>query len=196
MLRSTHRWLARLACVLIPLAAVGCSTSTAPAPTANSAPPPGAPVPPGAGQGAASQGAASQANTDPNAAMANLAAAIGGAPVPVSEGATPAEPPPTERIKAEVGVGIKGRSLDQHEGIIVTPAKTLFKAKERIAFDIAVPHALALYKAENGQGPKSHEEFMEKIVTFNGIQLPKLPDGHRYVYDPESEQLMVERPKK
>jgi hypothetical protein len=120
--------------------------------------------------------------------------------------ARPSSPPPqaapqptedsaTERIKAEKGVGIKGRSLDQYEGIIVTPAKAFFSTKERIAFEIEVPHALSLFKATEGQGPKSHEEFMEKIVQFNRIKLPQLPPGHKYVYDVAQEQLMVERPK-
>ena len=117
----------------------------------------------------------------------------------VVPGGVPGVPPQagqTEQVKAGVGVGIKGRSLDSHEGIIVTPAKALFAAKERIAFDIAVPQALALYKAVNGDGPKTHDEFMQKVIGENQIQLPQLPTGHRYVYDPTTEQLMVERPKK
>lgn len=119
---------------------------------------------------------------------------------PSAPPAQPASPPPaepaTERVKAEKGVGIKGRSLDQYEGILVTPAKAFFSTKERIAFEIEVPHALNLYKATEGSGPKSHEEFMEKIIQFNRIKLPQLPPDAKYVYDVETEQLMVERPKK
>jgi hypothetical protein len=98
-------------------------------------------------------------------------------------------------VKAQKGVGIKGRSLDEYEGPVVTPAKTLFTAKERIAFEIAVPQALALFNASEGRNPESHEEFMEKIVEFNKIELPQLPPGHKYVYDPARNELMVERPK-
>lgn len=116
--------------------------------------------------------------------------------VPAGVPGVPPQAGQTEQVKAGVGVGIKGRSLDSHEGIIVTPAKTLFAAKERIAFDIAVPQALAIYKAVNGDGPKTHDEFMQKVIGENQIQLPQLPPGHRYVYDPTTEQLMVERPKK
>jgi hypothetical protein len=119
---------------------------------------------------------------------------------PSAPPAQPVSPPPaepaTERVKAEKGVGIKGRSLDQHEGLLVTPAKAFFSTKERIAFEIEVPHALNLYKATEGSGPKSHEEFMEKIIQFNRIKLPQLPPDAKYVYDVETEQLMVERPKK
>jgi hypothetical protein len=110
--------------------------------------------------------------------------------------AAPAGDPGTERVKAEKGVGIKGRSLDQYEGLLVTPAKAFFSTKERIAFEIEIPHALDLYKATEGHGPKSHDEFMEKIVQFNRIKLPQLPPGHKYVYDVEQEMLMVERPKR
>jgi hypothetical protein len=107
----------------------------------------------------------------------------------------PPSQPPTEVVKAEKGVGLKGRSLDPYEGALVTPAKAYFAAKERIAFEIEVPHALALYEATNGEGPKSHEQFMKEIIEANRIKLPVLPPGHEYLYDPEAKQLMVKRPK-
>lgn len=130
-------------------------------------------------------------------------------PVPVAGGGPPAPPAPpaapqapvvappveTEQVKAEQGVGIKGRSLDEYEGVVVTPAKTLFAVRERIAFEIEVPQALAFFNAMEGRNPESHEEFMEKIIEFNKIELPKLPPGHKYLYDPERNELMVERPK-
>jgi hypothetical protein len=115
-------------------------------------------------------------------------------PPPATPAPTPQ--PETELVEAKKGVGLKGRSLDQYEGPIVTPAKTYFAAKERIAFEIEVPHALSLYEAANGQAPKTHEEFMTNIIQANRIKLPVLPPGHEYVYDPEQKQLMVKRPKK
>lgn len=108
--------------------------------------------------------------------------------------AAPEGPAKTVLEKAGVGSGKKGRSLDAHEGIIVTPAKTLFAAKEKIKFEIEVPHALQLYKALEGSGPKSHDEFMEKVIKANQIQLPELPAGHEYLYDPTTETLMVKKP--
>jgi hypothetical protein len=107
--------------------------------------------------------------------------------------AAPAEPPAMERVAAAVGVGKKGRGYG--EGMVTTPVATLFTVKEKLAFEIMIPHALDLYKATEGHAPASQEEFLEKIVKFNQIQLPALPPGHRYVYDPKSERLMVERPK-
>jgi hypothetical protein len=36
---------------------------------------------------------------------------------------------------------------------------------------------------------------MQKIIKDGGVKLPDLPEGHRYRYDPATEQLMVEHPK-
>jgi hypothetical protein len=94
-------------------------------------------------------------------------------------------------------VGIKGRSLDEYEGVVVTPVKTLFAAREKIVFDVQIPEMLKLFKATDprGEGPQSHDQFMKEVIEANNIKLPQLPDKHRYLYDPKTEQLMVERPK-
>ena len=44
--------------------------------------------------------------------------------------------------------------------------------------------------------PKSHEEFMQRIIKDNDIVLPELPGGRRYVYDPKTGELMVEQPRR
>jgi len=88
-------------------------------------------------------------------------------------------------------VGKKGRGYGA--GMITTPIAAYFSIRERLAFD-QVTHAMDLYKATNEHAPKSHEEFMEKIIKENGVKLPQLPAGERYLYDPKTEQLMVERP--
>jgi hypothetical protein len=36
---------------------------------------------------------------------------------------------------------------------------------------------------------------MKEIVEANQIRLPQLQDGMRYVYDPKTETLLVERPR-
>jgi hypothetical protein len=111
----------------------------------------------------------------------------------------PAEPAPAnsemERVKAQKGVAAAGRSLDQYSGPIVTPAKAYFSVRERVVFEIQIPEALKLFKATNGQGPKSHDDFMTQIIEANQIKLPPVPPGSRYVYDPKTEELMVERPR-
>jgi hypothetical protein len=122
-------------------------------------------------------------------------------PTPTPETKAPPAPPQpltapkapeSVQKKAEVGVGKKGRGYGQ--GFITTPAATLFTVKERIAYDIQIPQAMQMFKGTEGRAPNTHEEFMEKIIKANQINLPLLPDGERYIYDPKTEQLMVEQP--
>lgn len=116
---------------------------------------------------------------------------------PVTLPLTPPEPPatPTETVKAEAGVALQGRSLDEHEGLLVTPAKAYFAVREKAVFQIQIPHAIQLYKAENPI-PLTFDEFKQNILDPNKIKLPQLPPGHSYEWDPEQEQLMVKRPVK
>lgn len=118
---------------------------------------------------------------------------------PAQQPAAPPGPVEMETVKAEVGVGQKGRSLDEYKGkteaIIAQPAISFFAAKEKIAFEIQVPQAMAIFQAEEGRFPRDHEEFMERIIKANNIPLPALPQGHEYQYDPETHELMVVRPK-
>ena len=98
-----------------------------------------------------------------------------------------------EREVARRGVGKRGRGYGG--GIISEPARLYWGLRERVVFEMNIPKALKEYKAldPDGVGPQSHEEFMELIIGDSGIDLPELPEGDRYVYDPEQEQLMVER---
>jgi hypothetical protein len=115
-------------------------------------------------------------------------------PPPVTTALPPPPAPPAEptREKAQAGVGIKGRSL-QGGGYLSATFAAKFQIEQKLVFD-QITHAMNLYEAEHGEKPKSHEEFMDKIIGFNQIKLPKLPDGDRYVYDPQRGELMVEHP--
>jgi len=110
----------------------------------------------------------------------------------------PPEEPKTERVKADVGVGKKGRSLDDYDegtqGMIAGPAKAYFGFREKAVFQIQIPQAMQFFKGAEGRAPKSHEEFMSKIIEANNIKLPGLSRG-KYIYDPEQEELMVQRPR-
>ena len=90
-------------------------------------------------------------------------------------------------------MGAKGQGYGG--GIITQPISTYFQTRDRIAFEAQIPHGMKMYKAMNGRFPKDLDEFMDKIVKPAGIQLPSLPEGHRYVYDPKKGELQVERPK-
>jgi hypothetical protein len=148
-----------------PAAAAPASTAATPAANPGAVPPP-PPPPPAAGQNAA--------------------------PPPPPADAQAKPPENVVREEAKVGVGKRGRGYEP--GLVTTPVAAYFSARERIIFEIQIPQAMKLYKAQNEHGPKTQEEFM-KIIKEQGVRLPDLPDGHRYVYDPATEQLMVERPK-
>ncbi|MCL2745257.1 MAG: hypothetical protein FWE67_15555 [Planctomycetaceae bacterium] len=116
------------------------------------------------------------------------------------QSAQPEQPEGTERVKADVGAGKKGhygqKGGEAATDIITVPIATLFRAQEITAYRIKVPQAMQLYKASNdGKAPATHEEYWEKIIKANEITLPQLPDGQRYVYDPATEGLLIEKPK-
>jgi len=131
------------------------------------------------------------------AGLAPLETAVQG-PMGVAPASRPAQasPAPTggqpgaTYQKAEVGVGARGRGYGP--GLITTPVAVYFAARERIVFEIQVPQAMKLYKANNDKAPKTQEEFMQRIIKENQIKLPDLPEGARYLYDPATEQLLVE----
>jgi hypothetical protein len=129
-------------------------------------------------------------------AFAGCAILVGCEPASPSE-STPAaaQSAATESVKAQVGVGKQGRSLDNETGIgkmVSAPVSAFFAVKERVAFDIQIPQALGLYRATEGRFPKSHEEFMEKIIKANQIKLPDLPAGMVYRFNPELGELWVD----
>jgi hypothetical protein len=182
---------ASLAAVGLLLTAMGCEeippTPPAPAPTpTTTAAPVAAPTSP-----ADATAAAPTSDSPP----ATEAAATNAAAVPPAEATTPADSaatPPPVREKAEAGVGVRGDTLGQ--GIYHTPARAYFQTRERLVF-IQVEQALQLFKGAEGRLPQSHQEFMEKIIQANLIQLPELAPGSKYVWDPQKGELMEERPR-
>lgn len=115
-----------------------------------------------------------------------------GAPVAKQEAPKPA--PKREEAKAGVtGRGNYGSGFGG--GMGTTALSTYVRVQEKVEF-LQVDQALKLYKATNGELPKSHEEFMEKIIKANQISLPELQPGDKYIYDPEKGQLMVEKQQK
>ncbi len=92
------------------------------------------------------------------------------------------------RVKAEPGVGAASR--DGGGGYLGQTFAAYFGAKEKIAFD-QMNYALKNFRALEGHFPKSHAEFMEKIIKENQIKLPELPAGNVYQYDPKDGMLYV-----
>lgn len=105
----------------------------------------------------------------------------------------------TESKVAEPGVGKKGRY--NSNDYVSTVVGAYFGIQEKLAFDLAKSH-LQRYKTIHGDYPKTHEEYMEKIIAANNVQLPELKKGEEYYYDYESakrtrgdEALFVVSPK-
>lgn len=117
---------------------------------------------------------------------------VGCAPEAVSTSA----PPPAEITaqKAVAGVGKQGQSLRDNTGVagaISAGPAVLINFKQKAVLEIQIPQALQLFQASEGRFPKSHEEFMEKIVTANRLVLPELPAGAVYRFNPEKGELWV-----
>ena len=116
---------------------------------------------------------------------------------PAIEAPPPPPPPPApkapETVLKKAGVGMGERGQGYGIGPVATPIAARFRVEERLVLQ-NIQHALDLFKAAEGRAVKSHEEFMERIIKANAINLPPLPAGQRYLYDPKEERLMVEQP--
>ncbi|MEM8681446.1 MAG: hypothetical protein AAGF97_19035 [Planctomycetota bacterium] len=156
--------------------AYNASPSATPASNRPSAPPP---PPPQLGDGTT----ATVSTPNPSA---NVDPSTGNA-------VSPDDAPPSggERVKAETGVGKKGRGYGG--GIVSEPIHAYFRTGQRIQF-LQMEKGMKEFRAIHDRLPESHEEFMEKIIEEYGVTLPELPPGESYVYDPEQGELMVQRP--
>jgi hypothetical protein len=100
-------------------------------------------------------------------------------------------------LKAELAKGGGGQKTDNKVKesdylTVVTDARR--KALGDIA-KMAVQQRIAMYEALNdGEKPKTYEEFMEKIIGKgkpDGMQLPMLPYYQEYAYDSDAKELVV-----
>jgi len=105
------------------------------------------------------------------------------------------EPPPTTTESREFTAkdGKQGKKSRTAGGYLGAVASTRFTAVNQLTIH-SYQHALQLYWGEKGYYPKTHEEFMEKIIKFNQIKLPELEEGDQYIYDPEDHTLKIHRP--
>ncbi|RMF40680.1 MAG: hypothetical protein D6753_11225 [Planctomycetota bacterium] len=105
-----------------------------------------------------------------------------------------ASAPPRQAQKAVAGVGQAGSQLQEHsdaQKLISGPASQLLQFRQKAVLEIQVPQALQLFRATEGRWPNSHEEFMEKIVRANRLNLPELPPGMVYRFNVEKGELWV-----
>jgi hypothetical protein len=114
-------------------------------------------------------------------------------PIPVVESSPPGETEPaaTEPAQPEEFTandpkrGKRSRGVGGYAGAVFGAR---FWAEHQMIIN-NIKHALDLYNAEHGNYPKTHEEFMEKIIDTNQIALPELDEGQEYIYDPEDHTL-------
>ena len=73
---------------------------------------------------------------------------------------------------------------------ITAPMSAYGPMMEQIS-QIQIVPAINLFQAENDRYPKDYDEFMEKIIKANNIELPVLPGGKKYQYDEAEHKLVV-----
>ncbi|MCH2210043.1 MAG: hypothetical protein MK110_01985 [Fuerstiella sp.] len=73
---------------------------------------------------------------------------------------------------------------------ITAPLQAYEPMKQRIA-GLGIEHAVNLFHALEGRYPKDHEEFMQRIIKENNMQLPEPARGFSYEYDVQNHKLVV-----
>jgi hypothetical protein len=58
---------------------------------------------------------------------------------------------------------------------------------------LVIDHTLNLFNAAEGYYPRSHEEFMTRIISENNIKLPQLSADLEYQYDVANHKLLIVR---
>jgi hypothetical protein len=101
--------------------------------------------------------------------------------------------PKVERKKAEAGATGRGNYGSGFGGGMGTTALSTYVRVQEKAGYLQVEQALNLYKATNGELPKTEDEFWNKVIKANQITLPKLEEGAKHVYDVEKGELMIEK---
>lgn len=94
---------------------------------------------------------------------------------------------------AKAGVGKQGRGYGG--GIITEPIRQYFLGKQRIDLEIQIPNQMKTYKAlNNDKYPADVQAYVREILEPLGVQLPELPVGEVYVYNPKNGELLVRKP--
>ena len=79
-------------------------------------------------------------------------------------------------------------------GIITEPVHQYFSMRNQITWE-QIRHDMDIWQAIHNRWPKDAKEFQKEILEPAGIELPELPPGNRYVYDPKAGELLVARKK-
>jgi len=147
---------------------------------------------------AASAPATNPQNTTSAAPADNNTSAQPGQPAAQSQpagGAQPAQGQPsgqTEMMTLGADTGVQGQGYGG--GLITEPVHQFFSMRNLITWD-QIKHDMDIWQAIHNRWPKDAQEFQKEILEPAAIELPELPPGNRYVYNPKSGELMVARQK-
>ena len=73
---------------------------------------------------------------------------------------------------------------------ITGPLEAYGPLKQRIA-GLSLDHAVNMFHALEGRYPKDYDEFMQRVIRENKIQLPEPTKGLHYENDVENHKLLV-----
>lgn len=119
------------------------------------------------------------------------------------------EPPATPRIETRPTLGKTTQTVLDLAAAVADGGRVIDPGAPREGLDVvvgahravagqvsilAVEHALKLHEAEHGSRPKTHAEFMQRIIRPgqpDGLRLPMLPSSQEYAFDPQTGGLVV-----
>jgi len=85
----------------------------------------------------------------------------------------------------------KGRKSKEAGGYLGSVAHAHFWAKHEL-IRIQLQNQMNVFNAINDRWPKDWDEYQKEIVKPLGLELPELPEGQEFVYDPADHELKVQ----
>lgn len=93
---------------------------------------------------------------------------------------------PSAPVKANADtVGTKGKNAS---GYLSTVVSQKYRVEDRLNLQV-LNYNLKLYKATNGQYPEDFEQLTSEIIIPFKVEMPELPAGAHYEYDPGDGQF-------
>jgi hypothetical protein len=95
-----------------------------------------------------------------------------------------------EMMTLGANTGVQGQGYGG--GLITEPVHQFFSMRNLITWD-QIKHDMDIWQAIHNRWPKDAQEFQKEILEPANIELPELPLGNRYVYNPKTGELLVAR---
>ena len=93
---------------------------------------------------------------------------------------------PEGPVRANVDtVGTKGKD---RSGYLSTVVAEKYRFEDRLNLQV-LNYNLKLYKATNGRYPDDFEQLTSEVIVPYQVEMPELPDGAHYEYDPNDGQF-------